>query len=47
MDGSSIELNNGTRISRSLIGSNVSMKPSTSKTLTIRLVVGRDSKIEM
>lgn len=47
MDGSSIELNNGTRISRSLIGSNVSMKPSTSKTRTIRLVVGRDSKIEL
>ena len=47
MDGSSIEIANGTRISRSLIGSNVIVKPSVSKTRTIRLVVGRDSKIEL
>lgn len=47
MDGSSIEIANGTRISRSLIGSNVMVKPTASKTRTIRLVVGRDSKIEL
>ena len=47
MDGSSIEIANGTRISRSLIGSNVTVRPTNSKTRTIRLVVGRDSKIEL
>lgn len=47
MDGSSLDIANGTRISRSLIGSNVTVKPTTSKTRTIRLVVGRDSKIEL
>ena len=47
MDGSNIETANGIRISRSLIGSNVSVKPTSSKTGTIRLLIGRDSKIEM
>ena len=47
MEGSYIEITNGTRISRSLIGSNVLVKPSASKTRTIRLVIGRDSKIEL
>ncbi|MCL6090777.1 MAG: glucose-1-phosphate thymidylyltransferase [Candidatus Thermoplasmatota archaeon] len=47
MDGSSIEISDGTRISQSLIGSNVSVKPSLSRSRTIRLIVGRDSKIEL
>ena len=47
MDGSSIEIANGYRISRSLIGSNVNVKPTSTKTRTMRLVIGRDSKIEM
>ncbi len=47
MDGSTLEISDGTRISRSLIGSNVVVKPTSSKSKTIRLVVGRDSKIEL
>ncbi len=47
MDGSTLEISDGTRISRSLIGSKVVVRPSNSKSKTIRLVVGRDSKIEL
>lgn len=47
MDGSSLEISDGSRISGSLIGSNVSIMPSKSKSRTIRLIVGRDSKMEL
>lgn len=47
MDGSSIEISNGTRISRSLIGGNTTVKPNSSRSKNLRLVVGRDSRIEL
>lgn len=47
MEGSSLEISDGSIISGSLIGSNVSILPSKSKSKTIRLIVGRDSKIEL
>lgn len=47
MDGSNLEISDGARISRSLIGFNVSVVPSRSKSGAIRLIVGRDSKMEL
>ncbi|AKA49283.1 hypothetical protein IX51_09400 [uncultured archaeon] len=47
MDGSSLEISDGVRICGSLIGSNVSVMPTKSKSRTIRLIVGRDSKLEL
>lgn len=47
MDEASIEISDGTRISRSLIGGNTTVKPDTSRGKNLRLVVGRDCRIEL
>lgn len=47
MDDSKIEASNGTRISQSIIGANTEVTPSINQTRTLRLVVGRDSKLEL
>lgn len=47
MDGSCIEAPDGTVIERSLIGANVMVKPHESRGKKIRLIVGRDSQIEL
>lgn len=47
MDGSSLEVSSGIRIADSLIGPSTMVKTSSSKPKALRLVVGRDSKIEL
>ncbi len=47
MDGSSIELTGTERIRESLIGSNVIIKPNDFMGLGMRLIIGRDSRLEI
>lgn len=47
MNGATIEITDGTRITRSLIGGNTIVKPGPSKGKSLRLVVGRDCRIEL
>ncbi|MHB8361930.1 MAG: glucose-1-phosphate thymidylyltransferase [Thermoplasmataceae archaeon] len=47
MDGTVIEMSNGTRITGSLIGANTSIMPTNSRSKSIKLVLGRDSKLEI
>lgn len=47
MDNSRIEISNGARIMSSLVGPNVVIRPAGTRSKTIRLTVGRDSKIEL
>ena len=47
MDGSRIEISNGTRISQSLIGANTIIRPNGSNSKRLSLFVGRDSVIEL
>ncbi|MEM0134108.1 MAG: glucose-1-phosphate thymidylyltransferase [Thermoplasmatales archaeon] len=47
MDGTSVQTSEGLRVTRSIIGPNTKITPSRSKSRTLRLVVGRDSLIEL
>lgn len=47
MDNSHIEIADRARMSGSLIGPNVQISPINTKSKTVRLILGRDSKIEM
>ena len=47
MDNSSIKMPNEIRISESLIGSKTTIEPSVSRPKTMKLVIGRESKLEL